>query len=681
MYRFIRHLITLLAISIIVTQCTQLPNEELVIGEHNNNTLPAKIINTSTNAAQGSLIIKFDEESALSLENGSRNSGVTRSGIDPLNAILLDIKATSIERVFPVDIRHEERTRKAGLHRWYVVHFEREQQLESVARALAEVDEIEKVEFNTSMVQPTVTVSKATLPSSTTRLATPQFNDPMGVAQWDLHNPGKREDLNFFHAKEGMDINLHEAWKYTTGDNSIIVAIMDQGVDYTHEDLAANMWVNEGEIAGDGIDNDNNGYIDDIHGFNHATATFDKQTQKYGNGALSWDKFDTVNGDNGHGTHVAGTIAAVNNNGIGINGIAGGDGSGNGVRIMSSQIFSGYDNEKSGDRYVVAQAFKYAADNGAAISNNSWGSPPFPGIHNDSWFIGNDGGVQYEAIEYFRKQKNHPTLNGGLVVFAAGNDSTGQASYPGAYRNYISVSSFGIDGLPASYTNYGPGANIAAPGGETHMLHDAKEGILSTISSIYTGEPYVYFYGTSMACPHVTGVAALGLAYAHKLNKSFSLDEFTSMILLSANDMEEDMRMADPMSKYLGKMGTGRIDAFRMLMNVEGITCIPVTRGKDYYRIDMSQYLSDGTMSLSIVDIEISDADKNRLGVKRLQRASSTSNIFLIHCTNTGSAIINVKMIAGGKTPGSNDAPGGMVINKKFALIVRNGFAENGGWM
>lgn len=680
MYRFIKHLIALVAISVVATQCTELPSEDLVVGEQTSNTLPAKVINTSAHAAEGSLIVKFDETAALSLENGSRSSGVTRSGIDPLNATLLDIKATSIERVFPVDIRHEERTRKAGLHRWYIVHFDREQQLESVARALAEVAEIEKIEFNTMMVQPTVTRSKATLPNGTTRLTTPQFNDPMREAQWDLHNLGKRDDLNLFHAKEGMDINLHEAWKYTTGDNSIIVAIMDQGVDYTHEDLAANMWVNEGEIPDDGIDNDNNGYIDDIHGFNHVTATFDKQTQKYGNGELSWNIFEGERGDNGHGTHVAGTIAAVNNNGIGINGIAGGDGSGNGVRIMSSQIFSGYEDGTSGDRHVVAQAFKYAADNGAAISNNSWGTPPVTG-QNDSWFTGNDGGIQHEAIEYFRQQKNHPALSGGLVIFAAGNDGSGQASYPGAYRNYICVTSFGIDGLPASYTNYGPGANISAPGGENHIIHDTKEGILSTVADIYTGEPYVYYYGTSMACPHVTGVAALGLAYAHKLGKSFSLDEFTSMILLSVNDMEEDMRIADPASKYLGKMGTGRIDAFRMLMNVEGITCIPVTRGKDYYKIDMKQYISDGAVSLSIVDMTMSDADKSRLGVTKLQRASSTSNIFLIHCTNTGSAIVDVKMIAGGKNPGSNDAVGGMVINKKFALVVRDGFAENGGWM
>ena len=145
MYRFIKHLIALVAISVIATQCTELPSEDLVVGEQTSNTLPAKVINTSAHAAEGSLIVKFDETAALSLENGSRSSGVTRSGIDPLNATLLDIKATSIERVFPVDIRHEERTRKAGLHRWYIVHFDREQQLESVARALAEVAEIEKI--------------------------------------------------------------------------------------------------------------------------------------------------------------------------------------------------------------------------------------------------------------------------------------------------------------------------------------------------------------------------------------------------------------------------------------------------------------------------------------------------------------------------------------------------------
>jgi hypothetical protein len=275
----------------------------------------------------GNLLIKFNEQATLAFEKLERKSDITRSGIEPLNLALRTIGATSIERIFPINPKHEERARKAGLHRWYIVSFDSNEQLEKAAKSLAEVAEVDIVQYNrTFSLQP----SKSTIVEDcpTTRLAVDKVNDPQFSKQWHYYNTGSG-----IHEKQvaGMDVNVKEAWLHCTGDPSIIVAVLDEGVDYTHDDLKANMWVNKGEIADNGIDDDGNGYIDDVHGYNFCTA----------DGKLSWNS----NGDSGHGTHVAGTIAAVNNNGKGVCGIAGGDGSGNGVKIMSAQKSRGADFE------------------------------------------------------------------------------------------------------------------------------------------------------------------------------------------------------------------------------------------------------------------------------------------------------------------------------------------------
>ena len=319
MYRFIKLSCALAVAALAFAQCTK-DLEEISVGEPQSGASATKIINTSRSAEEGALLVKFDESAALAFENGTRSAGVTRSNIEPLNAILLDVNAVSIERVFPVDVRNEEDTRKAGLHLWYIVRFDKKQSLDKVACALAQIGEIQKIEYNT-IQEPVVSQSSASVADllPTTRLVTPQFNDPLASKQWDMHNDGSLSKK----AVKGMDINVHEAWKYTTGDPSIIVAIMDQGVDYEHEDLIANMWVNEREIPKNGIDDDKNGYVDDVYGYNFVD-----------NGPITWDKpvwneKGTNIGDVGHGTHVAGTIAAVNNNGKGVCGVAGGDGTPN----------------------------------------------------------------------------------------------------------------------------------------------------------------------------------------------------------------------------------------------------------------------------------------------------------------------------------------------------------------
>ena len=673
MYRFIKFYCALSLVALAFAQCTKDFTNDLFVGESLNPSA-TKIINTSRSAIEGRLLVKFNDSAALAFENGTRSgNGVTRSNIAPLNDILLDIDAVSIERLFPVDVRHEERAREAGMHLWYIVKFGKEQSLDKVAQALAEIGEVDIIEFDTkiSFVEPVKGIAPAVTQTRTSSASTqedkPFFNDPLFKEQWDLHNTGNKERNTF--AVAGMDINVCEAWKYTTGDPSVVVAVIDQGVDYTHPDLAANMWVNEDEIADNNIDDDKNGYVDDIHGYNFVDE-----------GPISWNK----SGDVGHGTHVAGTIAAVSNNGIGISGIAGGDGSPNsGVKIMSVQIFSG----GNGSTAAEANAFYYAANNGAVISNNSWGEvDPTIGYKSDENFKKNNSAL-YIAIEYFRKNAKHPNLTGGFSLFAAGNKGKSQIGYPGAYSNNIAVTSFGIAGWPAYYTNYGAGANIAAPGGDEKLGLNAD--ILSTISPgyeddywYYEGDKYYYWMqGTSMACPHATGVAALGLSYAKKLGKTLTADEFKNLFLVSVNGMDSLLAANAEYSIYAGQIGTGRIDAFQFLMNLEGIGCIPVPRGQTNFQIDVNKYMADSKTNIKLIDIEISEADMARLGMKNKPRYSSTYNTFYVTCTNSGSAIITIKMIGGGDSVGTDEKQGGIEITKKFALIVRDGFAENGGWL
>ena len=634
-------------------------DDEILVGESMNDASATKIINSPRSAEAGKLLIKFNDKATLAFEH-AKSRDITRSNIEPLNRALTNIGATSIERLFPIDERHEERTRQAGLHRWYILSFDNEVALENAAKALAVVNEVEIVQYNSILSHQPSAAVPVTL-SATTRLTVNGVNDPGFKDQWHYYNTGSG-----IHEKQvaGMDVNLKDAWQYCTGDSSIIVAVIDEGVDYTHDDLKANMWTNTGEIAGNGIDDDGNGYVDDVHGYNHCTG-----------GALSWNEL----GDSGHGTHVAGTVAAVNNNGKGLCGVAGGDGSGNGVRIMSSQIFSG---KSKGTSETSANAFKYAADNGAVIAQCSFGFDPDkngnPAVTSDLEYKRSAGAV-YDAILYFQSVKNSDVLDGGLVVFAAGNDDIGMSSYPGGYRDFISVAATGCDGLPTFYTNYGPGVNISAPGGDMKNHGDAG-GVLSTLPN----NKYGYMQGTSMACPHASGIAALGLSYAKKLGKHFSLEEYTSMFLLSSNNIDTYMAAYEEVAaKYTGKMGTGNIDALRMLMNVEGTPCVAVKKGQ-LVMIDLRPYLGDGSLDITIRDnldssTIMSDADKAKLGVTNGPRISS--NKLIITCEQAGHGYISVSCVIGSKEPGSDDKMGGRVSTKRLAVIVRDSHTTNGGWM
>ena len=482
-------------------------------------------ITIPADAEAGELLIKFSPEMSDILDQAqlgkTRAGKSTRSGIPSTDEVLDILGSYSFERVFPVDANTEARTREAGLHLWYTVKFNKGTDLKAAAERLKQLGEISKVQTNGRIKRAYNTDSKRiylsdkALQQKSTRGAADDFpNDPGFASQWHYRNLGEGnydfENLNNNHvgAKAGCDVNALEAWKTCTGDPSIIVAILDEGVMYTHPDLAANMWCNPGETTqGAKTDGDGNGYEGDLHGYNFVTES----------GDITW----TDANDTGHGTHVAGTIAAVNNNGKGVCGVAGGDGTPNsGVKIMSCQVFSG---QNSVTLAGEARAIKYAADNGAVILQCSWGYnssessiingyTPGPATEKE-W--AETYPLEKEALDYFINNAGSPNgvIDGGIPVFAAGNEYAGNPAFPGAYSKCVSVSSLAADYTPACYTDFGSLVTLSAPGGDLEYYSkigeqedeywaetttEQKGAVLSTM--IKNGQPaYGYMEGTSMA--------------------------------------------------------------------------------------------------------------------------------------------------------------------------------------
>lgn len=643
-----------------------------------------KIVNAPANAARGELLIYFDGDAVGDVEQTAAAAAITRtaatrSGIAPVDDIFTQLGVTSLRRVFPCNPAAEERTRAAGLHKWYIVTFGEEVDLDAAARRLAAVSEVSFVQFNTKLQ---LASDNRACPyrggSAATRAAAGGFNDPGYKDQWHYSNNGDRIFAETTRA--GADINVEEAWKLAAGDPSLTVAIVDQGIKYSHPDLAANMWINKAEQSGTtGRDDDGNGYADDVYGYNFALGT----------SRLTWDveAYDDKGknvGDSGHGTHVAGTVAAVSNNGVGVSGIAGGTGRNDGVKLMSCQIFSG---GNGGTISTSVRAIKYAADNGASIIQCSWGYPTQSPFTSDSYYERNYA-AEKEAIDYFVSKKNNDVLDGGLAIFAAGNDATNFASYPGGYRSYVSVTSFGPDYLPAYYTNYGPGCNVAAPGGDASISPAGTSAaqVLSTLPSELPAElgtdgaDYGYMQGTSMACPHVSGVAALGLSYALAKGRHYTVDEFKSMLLTAVNDIDSYIiggtKNGMVLRNYRKNMGTGSIDAYQLLMQIEGTPCLPAKVGVQQV-LSLDKFFGQASANLTYKSAEMSQADMDKLGITAAPAFSYGK--LQIKCTKPGVAKIKIKAMAGSSS--ANGEMSGMEITKEFAIIARAVQAGNGGWL
>ncbi|GHU94653.1 hypothetical protein FACS1894156_3110 [Bacteroidia bacterium] len=435
--------------------------------------------------------------------------------------VVAEVKIRSIQRTFPVAGRFEARSRKAGLHLWYDVEFDAQISIADAHQGLSRVQGIRKVEYRPMAARywddnVIEYVHEMALSAAQPAAAMP-FNDPRLPDQWHYYNDGSL-GTNY---RAGADVNVLGAWSYTAGSPDVVVAVIDGGIDYTHEDIAANMWVNLAEKNGSSsLDDDGNGYKNDIYGYNFVSDV----------GQLV---------PHHHGTHVAGTIAAVNNNGKGVCGIAGGNGQSNsGIRLMSCQIFVNDDDPyaNSAGRSGAA-AIKYAADNGAVICQNSWGYPS----------LTETPGSDKAAIDYFIEhagidENGHQTgaMRGGIVIFAAGNENRAAAA-PANYSKVVAVSSIAPDFRKAYYSNYGEWIDLAAPGGDVQSFGN-KGTVLSTVVG-----GYGYMQGTSMACPHVSGVAALTLSYFKKTG--YNADMLRARLESSAANINSYN------SGYIGKLG------------------------------------------------------------------------------------------------------------------------------
>lgn len=433
--------------------------------------------------------VLFDESTADAVAAGLAGGGLSTRSSEVNGAIAMS-GAVRMERLFPHAGEYEERTRREGLDRWYMVTYD-----SSVASGTKAMDSFSSLP-GVEAVEDTRKIK---------RTADYFFNDPRFSSQWDMYD-GKAQTFS---------VNVDPVWRnYTTGSESVIVGVVDGGIDLTHADLAWNC------IAGG-----SNGSRNFINNTYNVTSE-------------------------SHGTHVAGTIAAVGNNGTGIAGIAGGNFAtgAKGVRLMSCQVFDEDDNVGN-----TAAAIKWAADHGAVIVNNSWG---YNFDDNDDGVISGDeltaalaatiGSSDKAAVDYFIKyagcdnngnQLPDSPMKGGVVIFAAGNDNIANGA-PANYSPIIAVGASTDKGARAAYSNYGDWVDICAPGGDAY-----RTNILSTLP----GNKYGTMQGTSMACPHVTGVAAL--IASHFGGQGFTNDKLKEMLLGGARDV-----ISTPSSRKIGPL-------------------------------------------------------------------------------------------------------------------------------
>lgn len=480
---------------------------------------------------KGVLRVKLQPEVAtqIGIAPVSTRSGIVATGIEPFDVASRKVKAMKMERVFPYVEKMEAKARKHGLHLWYEIRFDENVNPREAAQIFKSVPGITIAENIVPMElignNEFALVSPEEILEASTRSSAMPFNDPLLSRQWHYNNDGSMSG-----SVAGADANVFEAWKIATGNKDLIVAIIDGGIDYSHPDLAENICINEAELNGlPGTDNDNNGYVGDIYGFNFVLNTGDISAHN-------------------HGTHVAGTVGAVNNNGIGLAGIAGGNGQG-GVKLLSCQVFDSRSNLQAD----FAKAFYYAAVRGAALAQCSWG-----------WSVsGYYEQAVVDAIKFYTAEAESDFMKGGLAIFANGNTGSEGNFYPACMEEVVAVGSMTIDLQPAPYSSYGDWVDVTAPGGL--MTYNSGHGVYSTLPN---GQ-YGYSEGTSMACPHVSGIAALVLSKYG--NPNFPNETLRQQLITSVNDFYTRNPGVE------GKFGSGYIDAWKALQMGNGTAPQPVS--------------------------------------------------------------------------------------------------------
>ena len=467
-------------------------------------------------------------EAKLPMSVKGTSKKYVQTGVTPFDKVNQKVKAVSMKRVFPYAGKYEAKHKAYGLDLWYDVYYETsDMKPAQVSNLYASVQGITKAQrvpvYKPIGGEKFRQVSPATVAKAAKAATTMPFNDPLLKDQWHYQNDGSINGT-----KAGADANIFKAWATgVTGSKDVIVAIIDGGFQTDHPDLKDNLWINEKELNGQpGVDDDNDGYVDDIYGYNFVTNSADISAHE-------------------HGTHVAGTVGATNGNGIGVCGVAGGNDGTGGVKMMVCQVFDSRTSTGEGD---FAAALVYAADRGASIAQCSWGAASADV---------SDEAIN-EAVKYFTKEGGGDKMNGGLCIFASGNNGEEGKYYPGCLDEAVAVGAMTADGSVAYYSNYGTWVDVTAPGG----LKDNGQqyGVLSTLPN----STYGYNEGTSMACPHVSGIAALILSKYG--SKDFSNETLRTLLTSSVNDLYTK----NP--TYEGKMGTGYIDAYKALQGKEGST-------------------------------------------------------------------------------------------------------------
>jgi len=452
---------------------------------------------------KGVFRIKIEENYAEKLpEKGftKADDGHVRFHIQALDALnkAFDIKEAS--RTFDVralDNAYKARHEAWGFHLWFDLYSDKDADIIAMVESYRSMKEISVAELHFKKELIAFDHDDMPHPLNREEDSIPALipDDERFEDHWHYRNTGQTGGT------PGADIQLPEAWAIETGNEDIIVAVIDGGINPEHIDLEANIW--------DGVGYN---FVDDTPNVNPTT----------------------------HGTHVAGTIAAMNNNDLGINGIAGGWGDEGGVKVMSCQVFESGSFAPSGG-FEIAPV--WAADQGAHISQNSWGYTS-PNYYEE---------IVLDAIDYFNVNAGGTTMEGGLTIYASGNSDAEGPYYPGYYSGAMAVAGTNHHDQKAAYSNYGDYIEISAPGGET--TQNLNQGVLSTSIN-----GYIYMQGTSMACPHVSGVAALMIS---KAPGEFTAGMIRDMLISSSDDHY------DVNEGYEGKLGAGRLNAFQAMKLVE----------------------------------------------------------------------------------------------------------------